>query len=46
MSREYRLAEDMVILSTSDLKGNIVDYNKAFQEASGYSDAELRGQPH
>ena len=42
----YLLSEDMVILSTSDLKGNIVEYNQAFKEASGYADSELIGQPH
>lgn len=43
---EYLLADDLVILSTSDLVGNIVDYNEGFREASGYSDAELTGKPH
>lgn len=43
---EYLLADDLVILSTSDLVGNIVDYNEGFREASGYSDAELEGKPH
>ncbi len=44
--KEYVLPADMVILSTADLKGNIVDYNVGFREASGYSDAELKGKPH
>ncbi|QKI88285.1 methyl-accepting chemotaxis protein [Thiomicrorhabdus xiamenensis] len=43
---EYFLADDLVILSTSDLVGNIVDYNEGFREASGYSDVELTGKPH
>lgn len=43
---EYFLADDLVILSTSDLVGNIVDYNEGFREASGYSDAEIAGKPH
>lgn len=43
---EYVLAKDLVILSTSDLVGNIIDYNEGFREASGYSDAELAGKPH
>lgn len=43
---EYLLPEDLVILSTSDLFGNIVKYNEGFREASGYSDDELKGQPH
>jgi methyl-accepting chemotaxis protein len=43
---EYTLSKDMVILSTSDIKGNIVEYNEAFKEASGYTDEELKGRPH
>lgn len=43
---EYVLSKDIVILSTSDLKGTIVDYNEAFKEASGYSDEELNGRAH
>lgn len=46
MSKEYQLAADVVILSTSDLVGNIIKYNSAFREASGYSDIELAGKPH
>jgi methyl-accepting chemotaxis protein len=45
-SNEYVLSQDIVILSTSDLKGNIVEYNEAFKEASGYSDDELQGRAH
>lgn len=44
--QEYRLPEDLVILSTSDLQGNIVDFNGGFRDASGYSSAELKGKPH
>ena len=44
--KEFMLPEDLVILSTSDLQGHIVDYNAGFRDASGYSDAELRGKPH
>lgn len=44
--QEYKLADDMVILSTADLYGTIIDYNLGFKEASGYSDAELKGKPH
>ena len=43
---EYQLPDDLVILSTSDLQGNIVEYNDGFREASGYTDAELKGKPH
>ncbi|BCN94252.1 hypothetical protein THMIRHAM_20370 [Thiomicrorhabdus immobilis] len=45
-ANEYLLPDDLVILSTSDLQGNIVDYNEGFREASGYTDAELKGKPH
>ncbi len=43
---QYPLAENLVILSTADLYGNIVDYNQGFKEASGYTDLELMGKPH
>lgn len=46
MYQEYVLSEGTVILSTSDLLGNIVDCNQAFMDASGYSWDELRGKPH
>lgn len=45
-SEEYCLPDDVVILSTSDKQGNIVDFNEGFQLASGYSRAELVGKPH
>jgi methyl-accepting chemotaxis protein len=44
--KEYTLPADLVILSTSDLQGNIIDYNIGFRDASGYSDTELAGKPH
>jgi len=44
--QEFSLPSDFVILSTSDLNGNILDYNKGFRDASGYSDAELKGKNH
>lgn len=44
--QEYVLDDETVILSTSDLQGTIVDYNTAFRVASGYSDQELKNQPH
>jgi len=46
MPTEYLLATQTVILSTADMQGNIVTYNKAFLEASGYSEAEIKGKPH
>lgn len=44
--KEFSLPDGLVIISTSDLQGNIVDYNAGFRDASGYADAELHGQPH
>lgn len=44
--QEYKLSEDVVILSTSDLHGNIVEFNEGFQIASGYGREELLGKPH
>jgi len=43
---QYELPDEMVILSISDLQGNIIDYNDGFREASGYQDHELQGKPH
>lgn len=43
---EFKLPAHFVILSTSDLQGNILSYNAGFRDASGYSDAELLGKPH
>jgi PAS domain S-box-containing protein len=42
----YPLDDNMVILSRTDVLGNIVSYNQAFKTASGYSDAELLGINH
>ena len=43
---EYMLPPNMVILSTADRKGNILEFNEGFQIASGYSKTELCGKPH
>jgi methyl-accepting chemotaxis protein len=43
---EYILPSTLVILSTSDMQGNITSYNAGFRDASGYSDGELQGKPH
>ena len=45
-NKEFILPENTVILSTSDLQGNILTYNQGFKDASGYSDEELKGKPH
>jgi aerotaxis receptor len=44
--REYVLSEEAVLISRSDLKGNITYANPTFVEVSGYSRDELVGAPH
>lgn len=46
MGKEYKLDKDVVILSTADLDGHIVDFNKGFVEVSGFEESELKGKPH
>jgi aerotaxis receptor len=43
---EYVLPPGQTIVSVTDTKGRIVYANKAFVTASGFSEAELLGQPH
>ena len=43
---EVILADDCVIVSRTDLKGQITYVNKAFLDVSGFAEAELLGQPH
>lgn len=45
-NQEYRLDEDDVLISRSDLNGDITYANPAFIAVSGYSHAELIGAPH
>jgi aerotaxis receptor len=42
----YTFAPDQTLVSVTDLKGRIVYCNAAFVEVSGYTTAELLGQPH
>jgi aerotaxis receptor len=44
--KEYELAPDAILLSTTDPKGRIRYANTAFIEVSGYAVDELLGQPH
>lgn len=46
IEKEFVLSPDLVILSRSDLLGNITGYNEGFRDASGYTDAELMGAQH
>lgn len=43
---EYKIPEGVTLVSKTDLVGNIIECNEAFQLVSGYSRAELIGQPH
>ncbi len=43
---EYPLGDDAQIVSKTDAKGRLVYFNQQFVEASGFTEAELLGQPH
>jgi aerotaxis receptor len=43
---EYAVPTGRTLVSVTDLKGRITYCNPAFVEVSGYSSAELLGQPH
>jgi methyl-accepting chemotaxis protein len=43
---EIVLDDDTLIVSKTDLKGQITYVNKAFVDISGFSETELIGQPH
>jgi len=44
--KEYELPQDALLVSYTDLHGNITLANEAFVEASGFTYKELLGQPH
>ncbi|MFN8586893.1 MAG: PAS domain-containing protein [Candidatus Eisenbacteria bacterium] len=44
--REVTFGQDELIVSKTDLKGHITYANHVFQRVSGYTEAELMGQPH
>ncbi len=46
MATEKTFSPDEMIVSKTDLKGNIVYGNKLFIEMSEYSEGELLGKPH
>ena len=46
MSEEIKLSSDDMIVSETDLKGNIVFANADFCKISGYTIEELVGNPH
>jgi len=43
---EYQLTDDTLIVSRTDTKGKLTYFNDQFVEASGFTEAELMGQPH
>lgn len=45
-NQEIILGEQALIVSKTDLKGQITYVNRDFVDVSGYSEAELLGQPH
>ncbi len=44
--REARFGDDEIIVSKTDLKGHITYANDVFLRVSGYTEAEILGQPH
>lgn len=44
--REVSFDEEQIIVSKTDLRGVITYANDVFQQVSGYSEAELLGEPH
>ncbi|MFI0546862.1 MAG: PAS domain-containing protein [Brachymonas sp.] len=44
--RENPFPEGRLIISRTDLRGMLTHVNEAFVEISGYTEAELIGQPH
>lgn len=45
-NKEFVLRDGIAIISRTDAKGNIVDCNDEFIEASGFSHDEVIGKPH
>ena len=45
-ANEFQIPDGMMIVSKTDPKGRIVYFNKQFVKASGFTEAELMGQPH
>lgn len=44
--REIELADGEIIVSQTDIKGKILSVNRTFVRISGFTEAELIGQPH
>jgi PAS domain S-box-containing protein len=43
---EYPITDETLIVSKTDLKGKLTYFNDQFVAASGFSEQELKGQPH
>ncbi len=43
---EYPITDETLIVSKTDTKGRLTYFNDQFVEASGFTEAELMGQPH
>ncbi len=43
---EYPITDDTLIVSRTDTKGRLTYFNDEFVQASGFTEAELMGQPH
>jgi len=46
IDEEIKFSKKKFIVSKTDIKGNIIFLNKNFTEVSGYTEAELMGEPH
>jgi len=46
IDEEIKFSKKKFIVSKTDLKGKIIFINKNFSEISGYTEAELVGEPH
>jgi len=46
MNAEVVLSKDVMIVSETDQKGNIIYANDDFCKIAGYSKSELKGKPH
>ena len=44
--REYEIADDVTLMSTTDTQSHITYCNGAFVQVSGFEKEELLGQPH
>jgi aerotaxis receptor len=43
---EYPVTDATLIVSRTDTKGRLISFNDEFVQASGFTEAELMGQPH